>query len=179
MERIGKWAFWCCESIQSINFPENLKVIDEQAFVLCTLPQEVIIPKNVTEIEANAFASESIKKIVLENPDCKLGTNEHEEGIHAWSPALVFAKPGSAAETAAKKQGLSVADISKADMTIGDANGDGTLDISDIILFARVAAEDTSVSLDEDGKLATDVNRDGKYNAEDTSIMLRMIAKLE
>ena len=165
-------------ALTEFTIPENIQTIGEKAFA-GTKIREITVPKNVTEIEANAFASESIKKIVLENPDCKLGTNEHEEGIHAWSPALVFAKPGSAAETAAKKQGLSVADISKADMTIGDANGDGTLDISDIILFARVAAEDTSVSLDEDGKLATDVNRDGKYNAEDTSIMLRMIAKLE
>ena len=177
LTRIGDYAFrWC--PLTEISIPETVTEIGTSAFAYTALTT-VTLPKNVKKIGEGAFQSNSTKKIVIENPDCELGVNESGDGIADPTSTLVFVKSGSAAEKAAKEQGLSTADISKADLVMGDANGDGELDISDVILMARVAAEDTRVSLSEDGKLAADVKRDGKFTGEDANTILRMIAKLE
>ncbi len=60
----------------------------------------------------------------------------------------------------------------------GDVNTDGSVDISDVILLARYAAEDSEIVLSDPGKRAADCNRDGLLNAADTMLILRMIAKL-
>ncbi|MCQ2435134.1 MAG: leucine-rich repeat protein [Oscillospiraceae bacterium] len=177
LTRIGDYAFYECP-LTEISIPDTVTEIGEYAFAYTTLTT-VTLPKNVKKIGEGAFQSDSTKKIVIENPDCKLGVNESGDGIADPTSTLVFVKSGSAAEKAAKEQGLSTADISKADLVMGDANGDGELDVSDVILMARVVAEDTRVSLSEDGKLAADVKRDGKFTGEDTNTILRMIAKLE
>ncbi|MCQ2469804.1 MAG: dockerin type I domain-containing protein [Ruminococcus sp.] len=52
------------------------------------------------------------------------------------------------------------------------------IQISDAILLARYVAEDTRVSLTNSGKLNADVSGDGKYTAEDTSLIIRIIAQL-
>ena len=50
----------------------------------------------------------------------------------------------------------------------GDANCDGKITISDAILIARVAAEDTAAKITDQGKMNADVNSDGNVNADDT-----------
>ena len=60
----------------------------------------------------------------------------------------------------------------------GDANCDGVVDISDAILVSRVAAEDTSVSLSETGRLNADCDGLSGISAGDASQIIQYIAKL-
>jgi hypothetical protein len=60
----------------------------------------------------------------------------------------------------------------------GDANCDNVVDISDAILVSRVAAEDTSVSLSETGRLNADCDGLSGISAGDASQIIQYIAKL-
>ena len=61
---------------------------------------------------------------------------------------------------------------------MGDVDCNGEVDITDVILLARYTAEDTEISVTKQGLLNADLNADGKYTAQDTTTILRIIAKL-
>ncbi|MBR3679382.1 MAG: dockerin type I repeat-containing protein, partial [Oscillospiraceae bacterium] len=61
---------------------------------------------------------------------------------------------------------------------LGDANCDGVVDISDVILVSRIGAEDKAVSLTFTGKLNADCNDDNKVGADDALMILKAIARL-
>ncbi|MBR3679745.1 MAG: cellulase family glycosylhydrolase [Oscillospiraceae bacterium] len=60
----------------------------------------------------------------------------------------------------------------------GDADLSGEVDISDVILVSRIAAEDTSVSLTAQGALNADVDGKTGISAADAAKILKFIAKL-
>ena len=64
-------------------------------------------------------------------------------------------------------------------ITIGDVNCDNAVDISDVVIAARFAAEDTTVLLTAQGKQNADVNADGNITGDDVILILRKIAKLD
>lgn len=61
---------------------------------------------------------------------------------------------------------------------IGDVNLDDTVDVSDAVLLARFAAEDTTAGVKEQGKRNADCNGDGNLSSDDTILILKYIAKL-
>lgn len=60
----------------------------------------------------------------------------------------------------------------------GDVNVDKVVDISDVILLSRYVAEDITVGITVSGLAVADLNGDGNYTAADTTIILKIIAKL-
>lgn len=61
---------------------------------------------------------------------------------------------------------------------LGDVNGDSHIDVSDAILIARFVAEDPTVRISGEGKIAADVDHDGKLTQDDVVTILKYIAKL-
>ncbi len=61
---------------------------------------------------------------------------------------------------------------------LGDANCDETVDISDVIAIARLAAEDAELAVTTQGRINADCNFDGSLTANDAVRVLRYIAKL-
>lgn len=61
---------------------------------------------------------------------------------------------------------------------LGDVDCNGEVDISDVILLSRYTAEDKTISVSEQGLLNADLNSDGKYTAQDTTMILYIIARL-
>lgn len=60
----------------------------------------------------------------------------------------------------------------------GDADCSGNVDVSDVVLTARYLAEDSSAVLSAQGKINADIDGIPGISTEDTSMMLRIIAKL-
>ena len=60
----------------------------------------------------------------------------------------------------------------------GDVNTDGSVDISDVILVSRIAAEDTTVTLSPQGAINANCDGDDKLSAGDALYILRIVAKL-
>ncbi len=59
----------------------------------------------------------------------------------------------------------------------GDATCDNILDVSDAVLIARYAAEDSEVRLTAQGRINADFNKDGEITSEDVTKILRRLAK--
>ena len=67
IERIGIHDF-SGSGLESIDFPKNLKIIEDYAFENCVGITEVVIPESVTNVGSYAFAGcSSLKKIVFPN----------------------------------------------------------------------------------------------------------------
>jgi hypothetical protein len=61
----------------------------------------------------------------------------------------------------------------------GDATCNDEVDISDAILISRVASEDTSVDITEQGRINANCDGDDILSANDAATVLRIIAKLD
>ena len=61
---------------------------------------------------------------------------------------------------------------------LGDINTDGKMTISDAIMLSRYVAEDTTVPITDAGIAVADLNEDGNVNADDTTVLLKMLAGL-
>ncbi len=61
---------------------------------------------------------------------------------------------------------------------LGDINTDGKMTISDAIMLSRYVAEDTTVPITDAGIAVADLNADGDVNADDTTVLLKMLAGL-
>lgn len=68
-------AFWSCDKLMSIKFPNKLKEIGDGAFEKCESLETVIIPNNVNTIENNAFAECcNLKSVTLPNNITKINS---------------------------------------------------------------------------------------------------------
>ena len=86
MKDIGTWAFYKCNNLAKITFPDGLETIGAGCFSESGL-KEVVIPSNVTVIGKNAFKeSKNLKKISFQGgsklekigSDCFSGTGIEE-----------------------------------------------------------------------------------------------------
>ena len=60
---------------------------------------------------------------------------------------------------------------------LGDANCDGSIDVSDAVLIARFAAEDREATMTDQGRQNADVTHDGNVDGQDSTKILQCIAK--
>ena len=66
VKSIGKHAFRCCRSLQSVVIPESVTSIGRGAFERCGSLQSVVIPGSVTSIGDDAFADcTSLQYVVI------------------------------------------------------------------------------------------------------------------
>ena len=67
VETIGKGAFWCCENLTTVIWPNDPKFncIEGCVFAGCTMLRGITIPGNVTEIGEGTFSGSGLETIVL------------------------------------------------------------------------------------------------------------------
>ncbi len=63
-------------------------------------------------------------------------------------------------------------------VSLGDVNVSGGVDVSDAVLLARFIAEDPAATISRQGMTNADVNKSGAPDSEDTLTILKFIAKL-
>ena len=71
LETIGKWAFYNCHNLQSLEIPEGVTSIGDAAFYGCTYLQNLELPSTLKSMGDNTFAlCENLKSmtILAENP---------------------------------------------------------------------------------------------------------------
>lgn len=74
--------------------------------------------------------------------------------------------------------GTKITDEVLDDATLGDANCDHDVDVSDAVLVARYVAEDSSAEMSAQGKINADVNENGEITSDDVILILQKIAKI-
>jgi len=62
------------------------------------------------------------------------------------------------------------------DLRRGDLDCNGSVDVLDAVMLARLVAEDTETGITEQGKRNSDVNADTNINGDDLSLLLKVLA---
>ena len=150
---IGKFAFGFCTSLKSINLPDSVSVIGARAFSLCTALESIVMPKSVTHVVWGAFSGCYNLKTVYYT-----GTEEE------WNNIVIeeYNEPLLSAHIIFNYDH---------EILLGDANGDGEIDMKDVLLLRRYI----SGMVDIDVAVA-DVNGDGEVNMKDILLLRQYIA---
>ena len=100
---IGEDAFMDCSALEEVNIPEAVTGIDRGAFVACTSLTEVTIPQNVAYVHEEAFtACEGLTTLRILNPDLKY----ENWGLEELPNLTVYAPEGSEVLRWAQEKGL-------------------------------------------------------------------------
>ena len=141
---IGSSAFSGCTSLASVNIPEGITNIGWFAFSNCTSLTSIIIPNSVTYINSDAF--------------------------YGCPNVVIYGSAGSYAETFAKNNGIKFVN----GKPLGDANGDGRVDILDLISLKKRLAETGEDAPAEENDPA-DVDKNNKLNASDIAALRKIL----
>ncbi|MBQ1238692.1 MAG: leucine-rich repeat protein [Ruminococcus sp.] len=127
--------------------PANLQTIGDWAFGNCTALAYLEIPRSVTEIADTAF----------------FGDENLTLGVWLDSYAHTFAKENGCAYRLLDP------------VTLGDANGDGFVNINDVTALQQHLAELQELS--DLGAKAADINMDNKLEIEDATTLQMFLAE--
>lgn len=151
---IGQLAFDNCTNLNTIEIPYGVNTISDSAFKRCYYLSEIIIPDSVTSINDSAFT------------DCLSLT------IYGYS--------GSYAEEYAKKNDISFESLGKApnhEKILGDADGNGTVEVSDATFIQRKLSRiDIPFELND---VVSDADGDGKVTLTDVTYIQRWLIDLK
>ena len=148
------------ENLAGVVFPSTITKIPAMfLFYGCKNIKEFEIPATVTEIEDKALGYWR---------DEEAGEMKKIEGL------TIVGEKGSEAERYANDNGFIFKE--KGGVLMGDANGDGNVDISDVTTVQRHAAE--LETLTGDRFTAGDVDRNGVINVTDATLIQKYLAEI-
>lgn len=141
---IGNSAFKYCYSLSNISIRDGVTNIGESAFENCSSLSSIIIPVNVKSIGYEAFYECSgLESIKIENPDCDIYNSKYT----IPETATIYGYENSTAQAYAEKYGkwfVSLGEKKPVTTTVttepetkGDANGDGEINVADIVLIQK------------------------------------------
>lgn len=100
---IGEDAFMDCSSLEEVNIPEAVTGIDRGAFVACTSLTEITVPQNVAYIHEEAFtACEGLTTLRILNPNLKY----ENWGLEDLPDLIIYAPEGSEVISWAQEKGF-------------------------------------------------------------------------
>ncbi|MDO4863766.1 MAG: leucine-rich repeat domain-containing protein [Ruminococcus sp.] len=103
---IGEDAFMDCASLAEVNIPEAVTGIDRGAFVACASLTEVTVPQNVAYVREEAFtACEGLTTLRIMNPDLKY----ENWGLEELPNLTIYAPEGSEVMRWAQEKGFNCA----------------------------------------------------------------------
>ncbi len=187
---IGDESFNGCSNLTSIIIPDNVTSIGAMAFDNCSSLTSITIPESVNKIGYSAFSTcENLDSIIIKNPDCNI--DEHGDGdtfSNRWNnetkkrefTGTLYGYEGSTAQAYAEKYGYQFALIGSEPKTEelkqGDADGNGEIDILDVITINKAIMGKENLS--ENGLKAIDFNGNGKPDSSEALTLLKYIVGL-
>ncbi len=165
-----------CDSMTSVSLPDSLESIEYSAFSRCSELDEIVIHQNVIEISENAFG-ECEKLTIYGDFDSCAEIYAQENGIpfeqyvqHVHNVENWIAQKPAGVGTVGSKVGLCVdcgenvvADIPQ----IGDENGNGVLDVVDVLMVLNAVINNCDST--------ADMNGDGQITLIDIIKLIKMI----
>ncbi len=126
---IGDWAFIGCSGLASITIPAGVTSIGNGAFYDCSGLTSITIPAGVTSIGESAFANcSSLMSITIPKSVTSIG-----DSVFKNTPVAIHGYLNSKAHQYATDNGIPFKPLDAPAPLPGDANGDGNLDIVDLV----------------------------------------------
>lgn len=171
--KIGQYSFRGCSGLTSIAVPNGVTTIGYDAFWNCTGLTSVMLSPSVTRLDNYAFEGcynvETFTCLATTPPNCSYSS------LNACYNATLMVPEASVATYKAKsywKNFSNIVGIPGAGP--GDANGDGSINITDITLLISAISE--NIALDNP---YADVNGDGVVNITDITLLIYMVLEGE
>lgn len=196
---IGKFTFECCVYVTSITIPESVTTIEEGAFFDCSDLVDISIPKGVTKLKKGTFCGcESLDSITIPEGVTSIGFGAFEQCRKLAE--INIPKSVTSIGEFAFFECESLKDVYYAgaqddwdkiaidenndfllnatihfgvgDYKLGDPNGDGAVDIKDVISIRRFITGGYGTEIVND---AADVNKDNSVDIKDAIMLRRFI----
>ncbi len=171
VESIGAFAFFSCEGLENVTIPSSMKTINRSAFAYCYALTSISIPEGVTSIDGRAFVGcSSLASIVIPKSVTSIESDSFAECSELGT--IYLYKNSTADEYFSADEYTKVYLDGEIEDLFGDANSDGEIDITDVVLLAQyIAAWD--VVIDE---INSDCNMDNTINIKDVVLLAQYLA---
>ncbi len=180
--RIVDGAFFQCQELTSINIPDSVEYIGKSAFFNCNKLKSITIPAKVKVINQNAFNfCSGLKSVTVLNPECEIPvfafTSADQED------AVFYGYSGLTMQAYAEDRKYTFVALDSVPSTAsgkkGDANGDDTLDVADVVAVASYVGNPDANKLDAESIKSADVHNKGDgLTANDALMIQQYIAKI-
>ncbi len=171
---IEQYAFFDCPRLQGLRLPERLTIIEERAFCGCDAITDITIPESCTSVGAYAFLDcDSLYRVGIQG-DTQLGLRSfgyrYRSG-YQLQPGFVIDSDSPTAISYGKENGIRM----QSELVLGDVNGDGQLNVADVVLLQRwlLAVPDTMLADWQAGDLC----RDGLLNGADLAAVKAILVQ--
>ena len=163
-------AFEGCSSIPSVDIKGNVSTIPMQCFYQCESLTAVTLPESVTTIEKFAFANcTDLEFVALPRSVSSIATSSFKNDSNLTFGVYY----GSYAYDYAKNRGNQYVLLDG--VKLGDADGDGSVNVSDVTTIQRYLAE--LETLEGIYLHAADANQDGSVDISDATALQMYIAE--
>lgn len=167
---IGEESFARAKKLKEVKISNTVKTIEASAFLVTWELERIVIPDSVTKLTGNAFSNSGVKSVVLPT-----GINEIETRLFDKCTSLESVViPANI--THIDDFAFSMCDKLKNVYFVGSQEEWNNITVSDV---ENSALTDANIHFDYDGVVMYDVNGDGKINASDARLALRVSARLE
>ena len=165
---IGAKAFNECKQLTEIFIPGKVKCIDDQAFYGCSSLVAVDLASNVMRIGNLAFGECSAIKSVVSRA---VVPAEQTSVAFEPLPAATLHVPMGCKANYASREGWNRFGTIIDDVTAGEVNGDGNIDVQDVnmLINAMLGKIDSALLA------CPDVNNDGEIDITDLNIVINSI----
>ena len=179
VETVGESAFHMDSNLKTIKLNEGLKTIARTAFWL-TGVEELTIPSTVESIGNQAFECRNLKTITFLGKETPIAGSIPKTAVirgYEGSTAQEYAeKNGYTCELIDSEPETSESESQTEQYQQGDADGNGKIDILDVITLNKAVMG--KESLTENSLKAIDFNSNGKPDSEEALTVLKYIVGL-
>ena len=183
IDTIPNQCFDGCTSLNNIVLNDSIKSIGDYAFADCSSLTYIEIPKSVTEISSVAFQNDSVTLGVYTNSTAhQFAVDNGSEFVllDAPEPTEPVTEPTEAPTEPASEafeptEAVTEQPTEALKLLLGDADGDGMVDVTDATVIQRVLNYIDVSSYNEN---AADVDRSGEVEIIDATYIMRYSALL-
>ena len=173
---IGDYAFYMFDGITAVDLPTSVTAIGNRAYQGCSKLTTITIPASVKSIGEYVFYNcTSLNEVhsIIKEPmaiDLSVFQTYSTVGGKKFTTATLYVPKGTKSKyqnTAGWKNFSKI--VEEEDEKMGDANGDGVVDVADIAAVINIMAKGLSDK-------AADVNGDGVVDVADIAAIINIMA---
>ena len=169
---IGSDAFWVCTKLTDVVVPNSVQTIGTDAFRNCSALKRIVIGKNVTSIGSTCFLYNfNLSEVICLSPTPPTVSNA--QYFFSYYDSVTVRVPYDSHDAyrnaTAWSQVAHIVSIKPVQqVTVGDVNADGEVNITDVTVLINCVLQDSA----PENSAGADVNGDGEINITDVTLLI-------